>query len=249
VQADLKTFCAHRVFGMAAISLLTAQNTCGVRRSVPVASELLREQLAAVFDDAVPHAIKAGALGGAPQVEAVADALDRPDVLGVMLVLDPVCVSKSGAVLLDEAGRALLIERLLPRTSLVTPNLDEAALLLGRSVRTPREIAAAGEAFIALGARAALIKGGHREGDPIDALFTDQGVTELPGRRIETPHTHGVGCSLSAAITAGLARGDALDVSCRRAKVWLSAAIAASPGIGRGQGAVNHLVPVPAPDE
>lgn len=249
IQADLKTFCAHRVFGMAAISLLTVQNTCGVRRSVPVAADLLQEQVTAVLDDAMPHAIKTGALGGRPQVEALADALDRADALGVAFVIDPVCVSKSGAALLDEAGRGSLIARLLPRATLVTPNLDEAELLLGRSVRSKQEIVAAGMAFIELGAQAALIKGGHRDGDPIDVLCTSQGSVELAARRIQTPHTHGVGCSLSAAISARLARGETLEVACRTAKSWLSEAISAAPGIGRGQGAVDHLVSAPEPED
>lgn len=245
LQADLKTFAAHRVFGMAAVSLITVQNTCGVLRSVLVGAELLREQLAAVFDDAPPHAVKTGALGAREQVEAVADVLCHGAGLDPPLVIDPVCMSKNGSVLLDGAGRSALLERLLPRAALITPNLDEAALLLGRPVGSADQIAAAGRALLALGARAVLIKGGHRAGDPIDVLCTTDGCIELSAQRVLTRHTHGVGCTLSAAIAARLARGADVPTACRLAKRWLTCALATAPGVGTGQGAVNHLAALP----
>lgn len=244
MQADLKSFHAHGVYGMAALALLTVQNTRGVFGSQLVTPDILRDQIRVIFDDAPPHAIKTGALGGSAQVETVAEVLSQ---LGERrpLVVDPVCVSKSGASLLDEAGRQAMLKRLVPLATLVTPNLEEAAWLLGRSVESAAEIVDAGRAFLDLGAAAALIKGGHRSGDAIDVLCTAQGSFELHAPRIETRNTHGVGCSLSAAITARLARGEALADACRLAKRWISEAISSAPNIGGGHGPVNHFAPVP----
>jgi hydroxymethylpyrimidine/phosphomethylpyrimidine kinase len=244
IQADLKSFYAHRVYGMAAIAMLTVQNTRGVYGSQLVSPDVLRDQIHVLFDDAPPHAIKTGALGGPAQVETVAEVLSRLGC-GRPLVVDPVCVSKSGASLLDEAGRQAMLKRLVPLASLVTPNLEEAAWLLGRSVGTKDEILDAGRAFIGLGAAAVLIKGGHRTGDAIDVLCTADGSIELHAPRIVTRNTHGVGCSLSAAITARLARGEALEDACRLAKRWISDAISSAPGVGGGHGPVNHFAAVP----
>lgn len=242
MQADLKSFFAHGAYGMAALALLTVQNTRGVRRCELIAPDVLREQIEALFDDMPPHAIKTGALGGPAQVDAVVAVLRERRV---PLVVDPVCVSKSGNSLLDEAGRKALLERLVPLATLVTPNLDEAALLLGRSIRTAAEIAQAGREFVALGAGAALMKGGHREGDAIDVLCTEDGSIELHAPRIATRNTHGVGCSLSAAITARLARGETLPDACRAAKRWITDAISRAPDLGGGHGPVDHFAPVP----
>jgi hydroxymethylpyrimidine/phosphomethylpyrimidine kinase len=243
IQADLKSFHAHGVYGMAALALLTVQNTRGVFGSQLVTPEILRDQVRVIFEDAPPHAIKTGALGGAVQVETVAEVLKQLGN-GLPLVIDPVCVAKSGASLLDEAGRQAMLRRLVPLATLVTPNLEEAAWLLGRSVQTADEIAAAGRAFLELGAAAALIKGGHREGDAIDLLCTADGSLELHAPRVVTRNTHGVGCSLSAAITARLAQGEALVDACRAAKRWITEAISSAPNIGSGHGPVNHFAPV-----
>lgn len=247
IQADLKTFHSHRVFGMAALSLLTVQNTWGVRRVELVSPDLLAEQIAAVLEDEPPGAIKTGALGGVDQVRAVAAAFAaRPEL---PLVIDPVCLSKTQAQLLDAAGRAALLELLLPRAVLITPNLAEAALLLGREIADePRALAEAGRAFLALGARAVLLKGGHRRGDPVDVLCTDGASLELHAPRIATRHTHGVGCSLSAAIAARLALGHGLEDACALAKRWISSALASAPGIGGGQGPLDHFAALPDND-
>jgi hydroxymethylpyrimidine/phosphomethylpyrimidine kinase len=242
IQADLKTFHAHGVFGMAAVSLLTVQNTHGVRRVQPIAPDLLSEQIVALFEDAAPHAIKTGALGGAAQVEAVVQALQGR---GVPLVVDPVCVSKTGAALLDEAGRAALLERLCPLATVITPNLDEAALLLGRPVREPEDVEVAARELLRFGSQAVLLKGGHRRGEPIDVLCEAGRVSLLRGRRVATAHTHGVGCTLSAAIAARLALGHGLREACELAKEWVTRALETAPGIGAGQGSVNHRAPLP----
>ena len=243
IQADLKTFHAHHVFGTAVLSLLTVQNTRGVRRVELVTPELVAEQIRALFDDVPPHAIKTGAIGGAEQVEAVASVL--ADYPAVPLVVDPVCVSKTRAELLDRAGRDALVRLLMPRATLITPNLDEAELLLGRTIRTGPQIEAAGRAFLDLGARAVLLKGGHREGEPIDVLCMPHGLVELHGTRIQTRHTHGVGCSLSAAITARLARDESLAEACALAKRWVASGIASAPGLGGGHGPMNHWASLP----
>lgn len=160
------------------------------------------------------------------------------------MVVDPVCVSKTGAALLDAAGRAALLARLCPLATLLTPNLDEAAVLLGRSLRDPEDVEEAARALLGFGSRAVLLKGGHRRGEPIDVLCDAGQVTLLRGRRVDTPHTHGVGCTLSAAIAARLALGHALLEACELAKEWVTRALETAPGIGGGQGSLNHGVPV-----
>jgi hydroxymethylpyrimidine/phosphomethylpyrimidine kinase len=230
------------VYGMGAITLLTVQNSHGVRRVEPVAPQLLTDQLDALFEDIVPGAIKTGALASAAHVSAVAARLWR---LQVPLVVDPVMSSKSGAALLDADGCKALREQLLPLATLLTPNLDEAELLLGRPVRDASQIVDAARALRRLGPRAVLLKGGHRAGDPIDVLCTADEVYELRTQRVVTRHTHGVGCTLSAAIAARLALGHELFEACALAKRWLVRALASAPGVGGGQGSVNHLAPLP----
>ena len=242
VQADLKTFHAHGVYGMAAIALLTAQNSLGVHRVEHVSPQFLADQLSAVFGDATVNSVKTGALGTAAHVEIVAEQLAGRDVA---LVIDPVMVSKSGAVLLDADGCNAVRECLFPLATLVTPNLDEVELLLGRGVRERSEINRAARELRDWGARAVLVKGGHRQGAPIDVLCLEGDVYELHAPRVATRHTHGVGCTLSAAIAARLALGEDPLQACALAKEWLTRTLATAPGVGAGQGAVDHLVPVP----
>lgn len=247
LQADLKTFHAHRVYGMAVPTLITVQNTHGVRRVELLSADLIAEQIAALLQDAPPHAIKTGALGSAAQVRAIAEALS--DLVDRPLVIDPVCVSKTGAELLDEAGRRALCNGLLPRASLFTPNLDEAALFLGQRIERDQDVPEAARALLGLGPRAVLLKGGHRAGAPVDVLCTAHELTELTAERVHTRHTHGVGCSLSAAIAARLARGHTLLEACSLAKQWLTRALRSAPGIGGGQGAIDHFAPLPEASE
>jgi hydroxymethylpyrimidine/phosphomethylpyrimidine kinase len=245
VQADLKTFHAHGVYGMSVLSLLTVQNTHGVRRVEHVAPQLVAEQLDALFDDGLPGAIKTGALGTAAHVGVVADRLAGR---GLKLVVDPVMLSKGGAPLLEADGCSALRSRLLPLATLVTPNLAEAAWLLGQPIRDPGDIVAAARALAQLGPSAVLLKGGHRAGDPVDVLCVGDQVHELHAARVVTLHTHGVGCTLSAAIAARLALGCDLLEACTLAKRWLTCALSSAPGIGGGQGSVNHLAPLPEAD-
>ncbi|MDH5493964.1 MAG: bifunctional hydroxymethylpyrimidine kinase/phosphomethylpyrimidine kinase, partial [Myxococcales bacterium] len=222
LQADLKTFHGHGVVGAAVPTLLTVQNGRGVREFRLLDGPFVRAQIEALLEDDPPRAIKLGALGSASIVAAIADALDSFEG---SLVVDPVFRSTSGAELLDAAGRRLLEERLLPRVSLFTPNLDEAALLLGAPIAG---LDAAREAALRLAARgpgAVLLTGGHLEGAPIDCLAQAGQVIELRSRRVPTRHTHGTGCALSAAITAHLAHGRDLVEAATRAKRWLTAAL------------------------
>ena len=240
LQADLKTFQRHGVYGCAVVSLITVQNTRGVQRVVPIDPELVGAQLDAVMEDFAVHAWKTGALGTREIVEAVAERASR--ARAAALVVDPVMISKHGAPLIDADARLALVHKLLPHCALVTPNLHEAEALSGRPVVSLADAREAARAIAGLGPRAVLVKGGHLEGAPTDVLWADGILHELPGVRIETRHTHGTGCTLSAAITARLARGESMVAACVAAKAWLAEALRTAPGLGAGVGPVNHDV-------
>ncbi len=239
IQADLKTFQRFGVYGASAVTLVTAQNTLGVRGIELLSPEFVDQQIAAVAEDFEVRAAKTGALGSAEIIEAVAAAIEANAFVNV--VVDPVMISKHGDRLLaPEAGDALKTH-LLPRASLVTPNLHEAAALLGRAVGSEAEMRDAARAVCDLGAGAALVKGGHLPGgSAVDVFYDGSEFVHLAAPRIETRHTHGTGCTYSAAITALLARGGTLVAAVREAKDFISRAIAAAPGIGRGHGPVDH---------
>lgn len=243
IQADLKTFQQYGVYGTSVIVALTAQNTRGVRAVHTPPVRFVRDQLAAVAEDLPPAAVKTGMLATVPLVELVAEWIASRG--WTEYVCDPVMVATSGGRLLDADAERVVRDRLVPLARLVTPNLDEAALLTGRPVRTPEEMGAAGRALLALGSRAALIKGGHLEAgdDVIDLLVTPDGVTTYRRPRIRSSSTHGTGCTLSAAITAGLALGLELEQATDRALEFVHRAIAAAPGLGGGNGPLNHMVP------
>jgi hydroxymethylpyrimidine/phosphomethylpyrimidine kinase len=243
IQADLKTFAAFGVYGASVITALTAQNTQAVSGIHEVPADFVTAQLDAVFDDLDVAAVKIGMVGQLANIEAIATALSRRTPRHV--VLDPVMVATSGDRLLSADAIKRLRERLIPRASLITPNLPEAAALLGDAV-APDETAVAGQGrrLLAMGARAVLIKGGHGKGrESIDYLFRGDDMIALPAPRIATKNTHGTGCSLSSAIAAGLAKGEPLETAVRGAKIWISAAIAAADrlGIGHGHGPIHHF--------
>jgi hydroxymethylpyrimidine/phosphomethylpyrimidine kinase len=243
IQADLKTFHQHGVYGTAVITLLTAQSTRGVRRVQTCAPELAIEQLDVLLEDITPGAAKTGALGTAAMVSALAS---RARGFSFPLVVDPVMISKHGAALLDEDAQEIMARELMPLAALFTPNAHEAAALLGREVSTLEQARDAARALVDRGARAVLVKGGHIEGLPIDVLATREGMlVEVGGERIDTRHTHGTGCTYSAAITAQLARGLSLEEAIRTAKSWLTEALRSAPGIGSGVGPVDHFAPLP----
>jgi hydroxymethylpyrimidine/phosphomethylpyrimidine kinase len=243
IQADLKTFHQFGVYGEAAITLVTVQNTRGVERVEYLAADLVIAQIRAVIGDIPPAAAKTGALGKREVIEAVAEmAMHFP----FPLVVDPVLLSKNGAPLVSPDAMEALKTRLLPHAFLLTPNLQEAGILSGLHVCDAPSMRAAAEKLSVLGARAVLVKGGHLTGDAIDVLFYEGKWLEFPAPRIETRHTHGTGCTFSAAITALLATGHDLPAAVGRAKQYISEAIQTSPALGGGVGPVNHHARVPA---
>jgi hydroxymethylpyrimidine/phosphomethylpyrimidine kinase len=237
IQADLKTFHQFGVYGEAAITLLTVQNSLGVSRVEVMPPDLVLEQIAAVLADIPPGAAKTGALGSVEVVRAVARAaLD----FAFPLVVDPVMISKHGAPLLPESATLVIREELLPRAALVTPNVPEAEALTGLTIRTLDDMRQAACSIRAMGAQAVLIKGGHLDADATDILFDGSEWRDFPASRIPTRHTHGTGCTYSAAITAGLASGLPLADAVARAKRFIHEAIRTNPSLGRGSGPVNH---------
>jgi len=250
LQADLKTFHQFGVFGTSVVTAVTAQNTVGVRGWQGLPPELVTSQIDALADDLPPLAVKSGMLGSAELVEAVAAGIARRRL--PRYVLDPVMVATSGDRLLERAAERLIAERLVPLATLVTPNLDEAAILVGDRVTAPDDMERAGRALLKLGAQAALVKGGHLpreeegEGDEIvDVLVMDGAVRRFTHTRLDTTSTHGTGCTLSAAIAAGLAHGRPLERAVEDALDFVHRAIAAAPGLGHGHGPLNHFVPAP----
>lgn len=242
LQADLKTFSALGVYGTSVVTAITAQNTRGVTGVEEVRPGMVRAQIDAVLGDIGADAVKIGMLFSPEIVAAVADGLRGT---AAPVVLDPVMVAKSGDALLQAPAVAALIDRLLPRAALLTPNLPEAARLLGEpEAETVEAAAAQGRRLLRLGPGAVLMKGGHRAGTVCtDLLVTADTTLALSAPRLDTPHTHGTGCSLSSAIAAGLARGLPLEVAVRAARGWLHAAIRAGDGlgIGGGRGPVHHF--------
>ena len=242
IQADLKTFSALGCFGMTAITALTAQNTCGVRAIHAVPPDMLRDQIDAVLEDIGVDAVKIGMLHSPEIVHAVASAIDRHALPHV--VLDPVMVATSGAVLIDNPAIAALVRELFGRAVLVTPNLDEASLLVGRTLASEADMQAAALELLAKGARAVLIKGGHLAGDVVSDLLQVAGSAPhwMRAPRIATANTHGTGCTLSSAIAAHLALGLSLIDAVEAARTYVRSALAAGASVktGQGGGPLNH---------
>jgi hydroxymethylpyrimidine/phosphomethylpyrimidine kinase len=240
IQADLKTFHQFGIYGASAITLITVQNTRSVDAVRLLEPELVAAQLRAVLDDIPPDAAKTGALGGEEIIRAVADAAAG---FRFPLVVDPVMLSKHGAPLIAPAARSALTGSLLPRAFLVTPNLHEAAALSGIDIVDLRGMEEAAKRISDFGVPAVLVKGGHLAGDPLDLLYWEGTFQIYPAQRVDTPHTHGTGCTYSAAITAGLAQGIPLREAVAAAKRYITRAIETNPGLGSGFGPVNHHAP------
>ena len=239
IQADLKTFAAHGVYGLSAITAVTAQNTLAVTGVQEIEPALVSAQIAAVASDFPVEAAKTGMLSSAAIIHAVAKAVDRH---GLRVVVDPVMVAKSGDRLLRPDAVDALREELLPRAALLTPNLPEASDLTGLRVEDEAQMRAAGERLLSMGASAVLMKGGHLEGDEIVDLFIDRrGATTFRSQRIRTRATHGTGCTLSAAVAANLARGRELPEAVERAREYLRTAMLRATPLGEGYGPLGHL--------
>jgi len=240
IQADLKTFSAFQVFGMSVITALTAQNSIGVHRVLNVEPAFVAKQIDVVLDDFGADAVKIGMLSTAPIVSAVAERLrahrQHP------IVLDPVMIAKSGEPLLQPDARQALVTEMLPLADVVTPNLHEAAALAEMPVSDEASMEEAARRIAALGPRHVLVKGGHLKDAATDLLWDGRTLTRFPAPRIESTSTHGTGCTLSAAIAAGLARGRPLVDAVGEAKAYVTAAIREGFQAGRGVGALRHFV-------
>jgi hydroxymethylpyrimidine/phosphomethylpyrimidine kinase len=243
IQADLKSFAALGVYGASVITALTAQNTRGVTGIHQVPPDFVTAQIDAVFGDLAVDAVKIGMVAQLATIEAIAEGLARWRPKHV--VLDPVMVATSGDRLLAADAVETLRTKLIPRASLITPNLPEAAALLDEPVAaSAAEIEGQGRRLLAMGCPAVLIKGGHGQGsESTDYLIRGSGTVALSAARVATRNTHGTGCSLSSAIAAGLARGEDMETAVRNAKAWVSAAIAAADrfAVGHGHGPIHHF--------
>lgn len=239
IQADLKTFSAHHVYGMSVITAVTAQNTVEVRSIQSIDTNIIADQIAVVFEDISVDAVKIGMLGSSEVIETVAEQLKmfKP----TKVVLDPVMVAKSGDRLLSEDAIITLKTQLLPLATIVTPNLPEAEALTGVTIQTKQDIYTACQQLHQLGAKNVLLKGGHSLGNPNDLFYDGENFHWLKAERIPTKNTHGTGCTLSSAIAANLANGLSLKDSIEAAKTYITEAIRYSFPIGHGHGPVHHF--------
>ena len=238
IQADLKTFAALRVYGLSALTAITAQNTQGVHAVQDLPPELIRAQIDAVLEDIGADVAKTGMLSSPAIIEEVARCVSR---WNLRLVVDPVMMAKSGDPLLQPEAVTTLSTALLPLAEVITPNLYEAEVLTGQRIETLDDMRAAAQVIYALGPRHVVVKGGHRVADPVDVYFDGERFVELRGDRILTRHTHGTGCTFSAAIAAFIARGLPVDAAVAGAKNYITEAIRHAPGLGSGHGPVEHF--------
>lgn len=248
IQADIKTFSALGCYGMSAITALTAQNTVSVRAIHAIPPQMLRDQIDAVVEDIGVDAVKIGMLHAADIVQVVAEAIDKHH-LG-QVVLDPVMIATSGAMLIENEAVQALVQHLFHRVQLITPNLDEAGFLVGQTLKNETDMKAAADQLLDLGARAVLIKGGHLSGDTVADLFVSSNAQKwwLRSPRIHSPNTHGTGCTLSSAIAAHLALGAPLKLAIEKSHAYIRQALQAGANVrtGSGSGPLNHhSAPVP----
>jgi hydroxymethylpyrimidine/phosphomethylpyrimidine kinase len=242
VQADIKAVTMLGGYAATAITAITVQNTLGVSGVHPIPIPFVTAQARAVLNDIGADAIKTGMLGSAEMALAVAEIIAGAEVPAVV---DPVMIAKGGAALLEDNAIAAVRERLIPLAALLTPNAPEAQALTGVIIETTDDLRRAGEALLALGAKAVLMKGGHVAGETVtDLLITSAGETSFSGARIDTRHTHGTGCTLASAIAAGLAQGQPLEAAVANAWAYVSEAIRRAPGLGAGSGPLDHGWPI-----
>ena len=239
IQADLKTMTAHGVYGMSAIAALTAQNTTGVYGIMEVTLDFLANQLDCIFTDIFPDAVKIGMLSSGAIMETVAAKLK--EYKAVHVVLDPVMVATSGSRLMKEDAAAVMRRELFPLAEVITPNVPETEVLTGMEIRSGVDMERAAKILWENCGCAVLCKGGHRVKDANDLLCADGKFCWIEGERIDTPNTHGTGCTLSSAIACNLALGFSMEESVRRAKAYLSGALGAGLNLGKGSGPVNHM--------
>lgn len=239
IQADLKTFSAHGVFGMSVITALTAQNTQGVFAVQDISRDMIAAQIKAVFEDIEVDGVKIGMVSQIPTIEVIAEGLRlyAPQII----VVDPVMVSKSGYHLLNPEAESALIRELLPLATVVTPNIPEAEVMTKMTIRTLSQMEDAAKMIQQMGAKNVLLKGGHMEGASTDILYDGQSFKYYTAARIATKNTHGTGCTLSSAITSNLALGYPLHEAVSRAKDYITIAIEHALDIGKGVGPTHHF--------
>ena len=240
IQADIKTMTANGVFALSAVTALVAQNTTGVKSIVEVHPDFLAEQLDCVFTDIFPDAVKTGMVASIPLIETIADKLEQYGAGNI--VVDPVMVATSGDRLIDQDALETLKRRLLPLAAVLTPNIPEAELLSGRTIRTPEDMLEAARTIGGTYGCAVLCKGGHQVNDANDLLWQEgKGGRWFRSKRVDNPNTHGTGCTLSSAIASNLAKGFDLETSVERAKQYISGALSAMLDLGRGSGPMDHM--------
>ncbi|WP_371375986.1 bifunctional hydroxymethylpyrimidine kinase/phosphomethylpyrimidine kinase [Sporomusa aerivorans] len=239
IQADLKAFAAHGVFGMSVITAVTAQNTQGVFAVQDITPEVIAKQIEAIFEDIDVAAVKIGMVSQIETAVTIAEGLKKYNAKKI--VVDPVMVSKSGFHLLNPAAEATLVRELLPLATILTPNIPEAEVITGRTIVTLSDMEDAARDILALGCKNVLMKGGHLEGDSTDILFDGDNFTYFPSPRIATKNTHGTGCTLSSAIAASLGRGMSVAEAVAAAKEYITVAIEHALTIGRGVGPTHHF--------
>lgn len=238
IQADLKTMTANGVYGMSAITALTAQNTTGVTGIMEVTPEFLGEQLDAIFSDIFPDAVKTGMVSSIELIRVIADRLTKYNARNI--VVDPVMVATSGAKLISDDAIESLKEYLLPLATVITPNIPEAEVLSGMTITTEDDMVEAAKSIYESLGCAVLCKGGHQVNDANDLLYSADGPVWFKGKRIDNPNTHGTGCTLSSAIASNLAKGKTLEESVKAAKDYISGALAAMLDLGKGSGPLAH---------
>lgn len=239
IQADLKTMTMNGVYGMSAVTALTAQNTTGVTGISEVTPDFLAKQIEMIFNDIPPHAVKIGMVASAPLIRVIAERLRF--YKAVNIVVDPVMVATSGSSLLESDAVITMKKELLPLADLVTPNIPEAEVLSGMSIKDKADMEKAAEKIALENSCAVLLKGGHSISDADDLLIAGGKMSWFRGRRIDNPNTHGTGCTLSSAIASNLAKGYSMEESVRRSKDYISDALAAMLNLGAGSGPLNHL--------
>ncbi|MBR4588296.1 MAG: bifunctional hydroxymethylpyrimidine kinase/phosphomethylpyrimidine kinase [Lachnospiraceae bacterium] len=238
IQADIKTMLANRVYAMSAVTALTAQNTTGVTSIMEVSPQFLADQLDAVFTDIFPDAVKTGMVSSSALIEVIADKLKKYSAKNI--VVDPVMVATSGAKLISDEAIQTLTEKLLPLADIITPNIPEAEVLSGMEIKSEDDMIAAAERISKTCNVAVLLKGGHSLNDANDLLYHDGSYRWFKGKRIDNPNTHGTGCTLSSAIASGLAKGYSMEEAVKKAKDYISGALAAMLDLGKGSGPMDH---------
>ena len=239
ILADLKAMHSRDVYGMAAVTSLTAQNTLGVQDVYNVPADFIDKELNSIFSDEVPHAMKTGMVAEADMMTVIADYIRK---YNIPYVMDPVMIATSGDRLMTDASMSTLIDTLIPLSAIVTPNLYEAEAITNMTIRTEDDIHLALKIFVDdMGAESVIIKGGHLSGDATDYLYDGKNISTLTAARIDTDQTHGTGCTFSAVLTAELAKGRTVEEAFKTSKAYITSAIQNSPGIGQGSGPVNHF--------